>query len=84
MTTGRLWAEIIYWDKDKSLKDIIIRKSPEFVKWFTKITNWIRKSYEGHDGLYFSKRVIEYLKLGGKVSVSGHKVGWDVISKWRK
>mgnify|MGYP001559939945 CR=1 FL=1 len=84
LRNGRLWAEIMYWDKDKQGNSIIVRKSPEFVKWFNKITNWIRRNYECRDGLYFSKKVIEYLKIGGKVSVSGHKVGWDVISKWKK
>ncbi len=81
---GRLWTEIIYWSKDKSGKNIIVRRPIEFVKWFNKITNWIRRNYENYGGLYFSPRVVQYLKEGGKISVSGHKVGWDVIQKWKE
>ena len=42
---GRLWAQMSWWSDDDP--PVLMRKSPEFQKWYDQLARWIRKNAVG-------------------------------------
>ncbi len=80
---GRIWIATNYVVKDSSEELVWKQKPKEFIEWYEKITRWLRKNYLKYGSIYISKRVLEWLKQGGKLSVSGHIVDYNTVKGWR-
>lgn len=66
---GRIWAEIKYWNGDKS-----IYKGKEFENWFNALARWIRRNYQKISKVeYLAPRAAEWHRRGGMLKGALYK-----------
>lgn len=82
---GRIWIATAYVIKDSSGELVWVQKSKEFIEWYEKIARWLRKNYLKNGSIYISKRVLEWLKKGDKLSTGiGQVFTLEDLERWKR
>jgi len=82
---GRIYIDPSYTFQNRYGEFEWKKKPKQFLDWYEKIARWITKNYINYGSLYISKRVLEWLKRGGKLTTaSGQVITLSSLIKWKR